>query len=188
MTTIGSLQRLSATSLSKLILAEQASAATAAAGTAGGSPTLAIIDVRDDDYIGGHIKGSQNVPSRKLDAMLPTLVRQLQDKETVVFHCALSQQRGPSAALRYIRERERLMPKEVETKLTSAADSAAVEEVVGADGEGKEKEEEGEKKKPVNQKVFVLDRGFVGWQEAFGLDERLTEGYSKELWRDGYWM
>lgn len=119
------------------------------------------------DYIGGHIKGSQNVPSHKLDAMLPTLVRQLQDKETVVFHCALSQQRGPSAALRYIRERDRLMPKEVETK---------------------QGEEEEERKKPVDQKVFVLDRGFVGWQEAFGLDERLTEGYSKELWRDGYWM
>lgn len=138
------------------------------------------------DYIGGHIKGSQNVPSHKLDAMLPTLVRQLQDKETVVFHCALSQQRGPSAALRYIRERDRLMPKEVETKL-----AATVEEAVGADGEGKEKkqgEKEEEKKKPVDQKVFVLDRGFVGWQEAFGLDERLTEGYSKELWRDGYWM
>lgn len=122
--------------------------------------------------------------------MLPTLVRQLQDKETVVFHCALSQQRGPSAALRYIRERERLMPKEVGTKLTSTADGAAVEEVAEevakeAEGEGKTDEK---KKQPVNQKVFVLDRGFVGWQEAFGLDERLTEGYSKELWRDGYWM
>lgn len=194
MTTIGSLQRLSATSLSKLILAEQAAAAAAAeAGTV--SPTLAVIDVRDDDYIGGHIKGSQNVPSHKLDALLPTLVRQLQDKETVVFHCALSQQRGPSAALKYIRERERLLPKDqkVETNLVSgAADGDAavdetVEEVEGAakaaDGEGKE-----EKKGPVNQKVFVLDRGFVGWQEAFGSDERLTEGYSKELWRDGYWM
>ncbi|KAL0471663.1 Rhodanese-like domain-containing protein [Neurospora intermedia] len=167
MTTIGSLQRLSATSLSKLILAEQASTAAAAAGTENSRSTLVIIDVRDDDYIGGHIKGSQNVPSHKLDAMLPTLVRQLQDKETVVFHCALSQQRGPSAALRYIRERDRLMPKEVETK---------------------QGEEEEERKKPVDQKVFVLDRGFVGWQEAFGLDERLTEGYSKELWRDGYWM
>ena len=119
--------------------------------------------------------------------MLPTLVRQLQDKETVVFHCALSQQRGPSAALRYIRERDRLLPKQVETKLASAADGAAVEEVVeeAAKADGEEKEE---KKEPVNQKVFVLDRGFVGWQEKFGLDERLTEGYSKELWRDGYWM
>ncbi|KAK3954266.1 hypothetical protein QBC32DRAFT_336669 [Pseudoneurospora amorphoporcata] len=189
MTTIGSLQRLSAPALSKLILAEQ-EASAAPASTENGSPTsLAIIDVRDDDYIGGHIKGSQNVPSHKLDAMLPTLVRQLQDKETVVFHCALSQQRGPSAALRYIRERERLMPKEVGTKLTSTADRAAVEEVaeeVAKEADGAEKKEE--EKKPVNQKVFVLDRGFVGWQEAFGLDERLTEGYRKELWKDGYWM
>jgi hypothetical protein len=38
------------------------------------------------------------------------------------------------------------------------------------------------------QKVYVLDRGFVGWQERFGEDERLTEGYSKELWKDGYWF
>lgn len=48
MTTIGSLQRLSATSLSKLILAEQASTAAAAAGTENSRSTLAIIDVRDD--------------------------------------------------------------------------------------------------------------------------------------------
>lgn len=38
------------------------------------------------------------------------------------------------------------------------------------------------------QKVYVLDRGFVGWQERFGEDTRLTEGYRKEIWRDGYWM
>lgn len=91
--------------------------------------------------------------------MLPTLIRQLEDKETVVFHCALSQQRGPSAALRYIREKERLQPKSDASK----------------EGEGKKKPE---------QKVYVLDRGFVGWQEVYGTDERLTEGYRKELWED----
>lgn len=37
------------------------------------------------------------------------------------------------------------------------------------------------------QTVYVLDRGFVGWQEVYGGDERLTEGYRKELWADGYW-
>jgi Cdc25 family phosphatase len=45
--------------------------------------------------------------------------------------------------------------------------------------------EEGEKK---DQKVYVLDRGFVGWQERFGEDSRLTESYRKEIWKDGYWM
>jgi hypothetical protein len=44
-------------------------------------------------------------------------------------------------------------------------------------------EEEGKE-----QKVYVLDRGFVGWQERYGEDSRLTEGYRKEIWKDGYWM
>lgn len=38
------------------------------------------------------------------------------------------------------------------------------------------------------QKVYVLDRGFVGWQEKYGEDSRLTEGYRKEIWKEGYWM
>lgn len=111
--------------------------------------------------------------------MLPTLVRQLQDKETVVFHCALSQQRGPAAALRYIRERERAL-----------ADAVAAE---AKDGEGAADQGGGDAGAAVagevkrEQKVFVLDRGFVGWQEVYGTDERLTEGYRKELWEDGYW-
>ena len=114
--------------------------------------------------------------------MLPTLVRQLQDKETVVFHCALSQQRGPAAALRYIRERERV--------LADAVAAAKAKSASGGDGDGDgdagagtEVPEEAGKE----QKVFVLDRGFVGWQEVYGTDERLTEGYRKELWEDGYW-
>lgn len=97
------------------------------------------------------------MPSRTLDAMMPTLVRRLEDKKTVVFHCALSQQRGPSAALNYMRERERLV-----------APAAT----------------EGEPKPADPQTVFVLDRGFVGWQEEYGEDKRLTEGYRKEIWQD----
>ncbi|KAK0701913.1 hypothetical protein B0T26DRAFT_682009 [Lasiosphaeria miniovina] len=187
MATIGTLERLSASALSRLILAEQAAAL--------GDPTIAIIDVRDDDYIGGHIRGAQNVPSRTIDAMFPTLVRRLQDKETVVFHCALSQQRGPGAALRYIRERERFLASE--NKKAAAAKSSAAEDdgaadavadssasgVVGQDGAAGSEGQD----KPVQQTVYVLDRGFVGWQEVYGTDERLTEGYRKELWEDGYW-
>ena len=119
------------------------------------------------DYIGGHIKGAINSPSGNIDVAIPGLVQQLQDKSTVVFHCALSQQRGPGAALKYQRA-------EAEKKAANkkgSSDAAPAEE--GS--------------KPVEQKVFVLDRGFVGWQEVFGEDERLTEGYRKELWKDGYW-
>src|SRR5579871_1895556 len=98
--TISNLRRITNSELSQKILNTPI--------TPNGS--LAIVDVRDSDYIGGHIRGCINVPSPSLDWKMPELVRQLKDKETVVFHCALSQQRGPSAALSYLREKDRLFP------------------------------------------------------------------------------
>ncbi|CAK7205714.1 Cdc25 phosphatase Ibp1 [Sporothrix eucalyptigena] len=141
MATIASLHRMTAAQLADRILAPTAQ-------------SLAIVDVRDDDYIGGHIKGSLHFASGSLDATLPTLLRKLQDAETVIFHCALSQQRGPGAALKYLRE--------VSTQQQKASGGIVPS-------------------KP--QTVYVLDRGFVGWQEMYGEDERLTEGYRKELWK-----
>ncbi|KAI0802860.1 Rhodanese-like protein [Xylaria sp. FL0064] len=143
--TISSLERITASKLADMLLA---------ANAAGGESKLAVVDVRDDDHIGGHIRNSIHFPTQSLDATMPTLMRKLADKDTVVFHCALSQQRGPSAALRYLREKE-------------AAGAA-----------------KGDAKKA--QKVYVLDRGFVGWQEVYGPDERLTEGYRKDIWEEEY--
>jgi hypothetical protein len=54
--------------------------------------------------------------------------------------------------------------------------------------EGEQDREWEDVDKVKEQKVYVLDRGFVGWQEEYGEDTRLTEGYRKELWKDGYWM
>ena len=85
---------------------------------------------------------------------MPTLVRRLQDKKVVIFHCALSQQRGPSAALKYLRERGGLLK-------SLGADDVAAE-----------------------QEVYVLDRGFVGWSQVYGDDERLTEAYVKDIWEN----
>ncbi len=102
---------------------------------------LSIIDVRDVDYIGGHIKGCTNVPTDSLDYRLPELVRTLKDQDTVVFHCVLSQQRGPSSALRYLRERARM------------ADRGEI----GARKDGKDLQSA--------QKVVVLDGGFSKWQQ-----------------------
>lgn len=98
---------------------------------------VTIIDVRDSDYIGGHIIGCNNVPVHTHDYKMPELVRTLADQETVIFHCALSQQRGPTSALRYLREREKMS--------TS-----------GRLGEGDDQK----------QKVYVLEGGFVKWQEV----------------------
>lgn len=92
------------------------------------------------------------MPSNTHDFKMPELVRTLADKEIVVFHCALSQQRGPKAALRYLRERERMGGKE------EKAEQKEAEVVEGKDGE------EGIKVK--GQTVYVLDGGFAKWQEV----------------------
>ncbi|CBX90745.1 hypothetical protein IAQ61_002229 [Plenodomus lingam] len=135
----------------------------------------AVIDVRDSDHVGGHIKGSTWVPSSQLDYKTPELIRTLKDKEVVVFHCALSQQRGPSAALRYLREKERL-------------EGGEAEEAAGGDGgdEGEGKEQNTNKANKKEQKVYVLKGGFTEWQEKYGEDKKLTEGYQKDIWEFGY--
>ncbi|KNG87520.1 hypothetical protein ANOM_004399 [Aspergillus nomiae NRRL 13137] len=135
---IATLPRMSRDALSALLL----SASTPS--------KLAIIDVRDSDHVGGHIRSSTWVPSSSLDVRLPELIRTLKDKEMVVFHCALSQQRGPSAALRYARERERVLSSEESPK----------------------------------QDVYVLEGGFVQWQEKYGKDTRLTEAYVEDIWQE----
>ena len=121
----------------------------------------AIIDVRDSDHIGGHIRGSTWVPSSQHDYKMPELLRTLKDKDVVVFHCALSQQRGPAAALRYLREKE------------------------ARQGGVKEKGEEIGQAQKDGQKVYVLKGGFTEWQEMYGKDARLTEGYQKDVWEFG---
>lgn len=135
------------------------------------SSSIAVIDVRDSDHIGGHIRGSTWVPSSTLDYKTPELVRNLRDKDTVVFHCVLSQQRGPGAALRYLREKERV----------DGLEKKASAEGNGEEGVG-ESAKEGESKK---QKVLVLRGGFEKWQETYGSDAKLTEGWEKDIWEYG---
>ena len=128
------------------------------------SPTTAskttIVDVRDDDHIGGHIKGSIWVPVQQLDARVPELIRLTKDKEKVVFHCMLSQQRGPSSALKFLRT----------LKLKQEKDGRGTEEDKGQ-GEGND-----------GPTVAVLNGGFGAWQARYGEDEKLTEAYMKDLW------
>jgi len=123
------------------------------------SSSLAVIDVRDSDYIGGHIVNGINAPTHTHDYRMPELVRTLKDKDVVVFHCALSQQRGPSSALRYLREKERLQSVNSKVADPAKADASVegVEADVTADGEGVVKN---------GQTVYVLEGGFVKWQEV----------------------
>ena len=52
-----------------------------------------VVDVRDDDWFGGNIKGAQNEPSYGFLARVDELVKKTKDVPLVVFHCALSQVR-----------------------------------------------------------------------------------------------
>lgn len=67
------------------------------------SQHVLVIDVRDSDFVGGHISGCVNQPAAMFEdnanvdkflARLPASVR------TLVVHCYLSQQRGPFVARR----------------------------------------------------------------------------------------
>ena len=177
---ISSTSTMSNITLSDLTFITREDLASQMLDSADNSPKLpsnmAVVDVRDNDHIGGHIRGSTWVPSSELDYKTPELVRNLKDKEVVVFHCALSQQRGPSAALRYLREKKRLEP---ETKVVKEGG----EEVK----EGDETENtEVQAKDAKEQKVVVLSGGFTKWQEKYGPDVRLTEGWQKDIWEFGY--
>jgi Cdc25 family phosphatase len=60
-----------------------------------------VVDVRDSDFIGGHIRNCRNEPSTTFSDTLDDLVRDTKDLPQVIFHCALSQQRAPKAARQY---------------------------------------------------------------------------------------
>lgn len=132
------------------------------------------------------------MPSHQFEEWLPTLLRQLEGTKTVVFHCALSKQRGPSAALRYIREREAKFGEDsvaapegtgVQGQQASSAAAAPPAPQAGKQ-EGQQEGHGAGTAVPVAQKVCVLRGGFQRWQESHGPDERLTEAYVKDLWED----
>ncbi|CAH6719020.1 CDC25-like phosphatase Ych1p [[Candida] jaroonii] len=121
----------------------------------GGSPgKFAVVDVRDSDYVGGHIKGCYHYPAGNFEETLPDLRKRLMQDgvQDVIFHCALSQVRGPSSTLRFLRSLNDVKdPKQIEF---------------------------------FNQlSVWVLNGGFTKWQEKYGDDKSVTEGYDKEIWQ-----
>lgn len=163
MESVATLPRISRERLSSILLSPESS-------------KVAIVDVRDSDHIGGHIRSSIHVPSSTLAYRTTEIVDSLADKDIVVFHCSLSQQRGPGAALKYLRERDSKSkrqgtsdpPGEVENPQakTHREDqelerAAQRDEVKAASFSGPTTGSVRNNK----QEVFVLDGGFVKWQE-----------------------
>ncbi|TLD36067.1 Cdc25 family phosphatase-like protein Ibp1 [Venturia nashicola] len=171
MSTVASLEKLQRETLASHIFTKPLSAQDS---------SIAVVDVRDSDHVGGHIAGSIHAPTPSLDWKMPELVRTLKDKDVVVFHCALSQIRGPAAALRYLRERERLFG----PSKSEGQHGDEEKEVDGKDGEISKSGEDIKKKG--EQKVYVLDGGFVKWQEKYGKDKKLTDAYAEDVWAEGY--
>ncbi|CAG8680416.1 7185_t:CDS:2 [Ambispora leptoticha] len=71
-----------------------------------------VIDVRGDDFEGGNIPGCVNVPSGVFVDNLQHLIKEYSQVPQIVFHCALSQVRGPKYARIY---REALMLNSIKT-------------------------------------------------------------------------
>ncbi|ORX44791.1 Rhodanese-like protein [Hesseltinella vesiculosa] len=60
-----------------------------------------VIDVRGDDFEGGHIPGVVNIPASKLMDSASDVIQKYSKVPVVYFHCALSQVRGPKCARIY---------------------------------------------------------------------------------------
>ncbi|KAI7869071.1 Rhodanese-like protein [Spinellus fusiger] len=69
-----------------------------------------IVDVRDTDYAGGHITGAVNIPAHTIIDRAHELVVEYEQVPLMVFHCALSQVRGPKSARIYNEAKQHLRP------------------------------------------------------------------------------
>jgi Cdc25 family phosphatase len=106
-----------------------------------------------------------NVPSLSLDDKLDSLVTDLKgvrllspspsstqqraQKDTVIFHCALSQQRGPFAARKYAERISSGSSGDLLTNVSSATDAPLPETAMG------------------KQQVLVLRGGFIRFAESY---------------------
>ncbi|KAJ1865083.1 Cdc25 phosphatase Ibp1 [Coemansia sp. RSA 2703] len=116
-----------------------------------------IVDVRDEDYRGGHIKGSINVPAHEIQQKARSLAEEYKAVPLVVFHCALSQVRGPKSA--------RIYRETVKEALVTAASSDPL----------------------FDQQVNVLRGGFNSWLYRFkDTEPDLITAYDATVPRDDF--
>lgn len=59
---------------------------------------ILIIDVRDDDYIGGHIKNSIHIPSIDFDVRIKEILWLIDTADEIILHCQESIIRSPRCA------------------------------------------------------------------------------------------
>lgn len=73
-----------------------------------GQENVVVLDVRDDDFVGGNIRDCVNIPcwelleGSRMDAFIDEHLLNPGGRVVLVVHCYLSQQRGPLAARRIV--------------------------------------------------------------------------------------
>lgn len=172
-----------------------------------------VVDVRDDDFIGGNIVGAirRSVNMFEDDDDIDEFVRNVLAREPaperVVFHCMLSQQRGPFAARRFlarlsvaVAETEEEEQGEQEGGLARAAAAGgggggAAAAAGGRGGGGGEvptsttqqqslqRRRRRGKTMLVAPQVSILNGGFSRFQSLFSEDSKLVENYEERYHR-----
>ncbi|KAI5965540.1 ibp1 [Candida pseudojiufengensis] len=122
-----------------------------------GDDKFAIIDVRDSDHIGGHIKGSWHYPSSNFSNSIKEIQNKIYDLKIkdVVFHCMLSQSRGPSSTLKFLRSIDEIRDGDIKNYFGNEVN------------------------------LYILKGGFAHWQDKYGKDPTVTENYDEEIYRFG---
>ncbi|EPX75217.1 Cdc25 family phosphatase Ibp1 [Schizosaccharomyces octosporus yFS286] len=115
---------------------------------AGNRDKVSVIDVRDDDFEGGHIPGCINIPSQQFLTLVDEYVEQLLQQKDIIVHCTYSQMRGPKAA-RILYETLR---------------SRALNHCPKKDLSAVEKEQYFQKL----PSIYILHGGFLAWKSRFG--------------------
>jgi len=122
---------------------------------AGDVASLVVVDVRDDDFAGGHVRGAINIPStsslwqpEQKAELLARINSSRSDSsvpvQRVVFHCAKSQVRGPSCARLFASALE-------EAASTTTTEAASTTSEAAA----------------APPKVLVLRAGYNNWESAY---------------------
>ncbi|KAK4047674.1 Cdc25 phosphatase Ibp1 [Microbotryomycetes sp. JL221] len=128
---------------------------------------VVVVDVRDEDFKGGNIKGAINKPSQSwTDDTAIELVQQLEQVPNVVFHCALSH----AQALEQSQNLTTNQPTAEQMK-SFAPNPFQQSQYTGIESITTPPKQD---HRP-QQNVFVLRDGFEGWVDKYGNDSNLVE-------------
>ncbi|KAJ2554849.1 Cdc25 phosphatase Ibp1 [Coemansia sp. RSA 1933] len=114
-----------------------------------------VVDVRDEDYKVGHIPGAINVPAHEMRTATARLLRDYSTVPMLVFHCALSQVRGPKSA--------RIYSEALAETLETAEPGCPL----------------------FAQSVYILTGGFTSWVYRFrDTEPELITAFNEQLWNE----